>query len=277
MYYFNHGNGIYKLTDEEKDLIKEHVLFYADLFKYGNSILDNGFKEPIEDYELTIYSMIYRIIELLDTLMVMTEHSLINSGFIVLRSLTEIAVQTCYIISENNKVQEKATILQMLDIKRTINDENTFYACMEKQECYKDYVPMIMREKPFPNWYSYCEKKKTSIEDLFKALHWDTLYSTLYRPLCIESHEINHMETNITFGNNKFNFKPFRMFENHVLLLNSVLTIMMPTLHMLVELYGDEQLKKEWANYEARANDYIQNNHHISEINKYINPLQKWF
>lgn len=277
MIYDKHGNGIYELTDEEKDLINEHDLFYADLFEYGNYILNNGFKEPIKDYELTIYSMIYRIMELLDTLKVMTENSLINSGFIVLRSLIEIAVQTCYIISDSNKIQERATVLQMLDIKRTANDENAFYQDMKNKDCYKNYVSIIMLNKPFPNWYSYCEKKRTSIEDLFKILNWNNLYSNLYRPLCIESHEINHMETNIVCENNKFNFKPFRMFENHVLLLNSVLTIMMPTLHMLVELYGDEQLNFKWADYERKTNDYIQENHRISEIGKIFDPLQKWF
>lgn len=277
MIYDKHRNGIYELTDEEKDLINEHDLFYADLFEYGNYILNNGFKEPIKDYELTIYSMIYRIMELLDTLKVMTENSLINSGFIVLRSLIEIAVQTCYIISDCNKIQERATVLQMLDIKRTANDENAFYQDMKNKDCYKNYVSIIMLNKPFPNWYSYCEKKRTSIEDLFKILNWNNLYSNLYKPLCIETHEINHMETNIVCENNRFYFKPFRMFENHVLLLNSVLTIMMPTLHMLVELYGDEQLNIKWADYERKTNDYIQDNHRISEIGKIFDPLQKWF
>ena len=201
----------------------------------------------------------------------------LHSGLIILRSLVEIAVQTCYIICDNKKIQEKATILQMLDIKRTAPDENTFYQNMKNSDCYKNYVSIIMQDTNFPNWYSYCEKKRTSIEDLFKILEWDNLYSTLYRPLCIESHEINHMETNIVYKNNMFIFKPFRMFENHVLLLNSVLTIMVPTLHMLVELYGDEQLNAKWIDYEKKANDYIQSNHHIFEMNKYFNPLLKWF
>jgi hypothetical protein len=211
--------------------------------------------------------------ELLDTLKVMTENSLINSGFIVLRSLIEIAVQTCYITFDNNKIQEKATVLQMLDIKRTSNDETAFYQYMKNKKCYKNYVSIIMRDKPFPNWYSYCEKERTSIEDLFKILKWDSLYSTLYRPLCIESHEINHMETNIVHENNRFYFKPFRMFEKHVLLLNSVLTIMVPTLHILVELYGNKPLILKWTDYEKETIEYIQTNHRISEIGKYLDSL----
>lgn len=272
-----YGNGIYELTEEEKELIIEHGLFYADLFEYGNNILENSFGETIKDYELTIYSMIYRILELLDTLKVMTENSLINSGFIILRSLIEIAVQLCYIISDKEKVQERATVFQMFDIKRTAIEEGAFYELMEKIECYKDYASKIKMDKPYPNWYSYCEGKRTSIEDLFKLINLDNLYSELYRPLCIETHETNHMETNIVHEKNKFNFKPFRMFENHILLLNSVLTIMVPTLHKILDSYGSFELRQKWAVYEKKSVDYIQTNHRCSEIVRIFNPMQKWF
>ncbi|WP_343344849.1 DUF5677 domain-containing protein [Terrisporobacter petrolearius] len=277
MIFYEYGNVIYKLTEEERELITRHNLFYEDLFKYGNKILDIGFKETIEDYELTIYSMIYRLLELLDTLKVMTENSLINSGFIVIRSLVEIAVQLEFILVDNDKMQEKATILQMLDIKRTAKDEVTFYESMEKKECYREYVSIIKIDKPYSNWYSYCERKRISLKDLFKLIGWENLYLSLYRPLCIETHGINHMESNIVFQNNQFNFKPFRVFENHVLLLNSVLTIMVPILHRLVELYGNEQLKIEWSNYKEKIEEYIKNNHNISETEKNFNPMLKWF
>ena len=74
---YEYGNGIYELTEEEKTLIEEHKLFYADLFKFGNKVLDDCFDEnTIKDYELTIYSNIYRIIELLDTLKVIVRQPL---------------------------------------------------------------------------------------------------------------------------------------------------------------------------------------------------------
>lgn len=271
------GNGIYELTEEDKDMMKEHNLFYDDLFEYGRKILDSGFENTVADYELTIYSMIYRTLELLDTLKVMTENGLINSGFIVLRALVEIAVQLCYIITDKNRIQEKATVLQMLDIKRTTKIESAFYKYMEQIECYKDYVPIIKRDKPFQNWYSYCEGKRTSIENLFELIGWEKLYSNLYRHLCIETHETNHLETNIEIINGRFYFKPFRMFENHVLLMNSILKIMVLTYHELIQLYGDAQMKQEWDFYEKKCDDYIESNDKISEISKFLNPLQKWF
>ena len=163
-----YGNGIYELTLEEEELISEHKLFYADLFKFTNSILDNSFNETIKDFELTIYSSLYKIIELLDTLMVMTENSLINSGFIVLRSLVESAVQLCYMVSNENEIQKRATILQMFDIKRTASNEEEFYKRMKRYDCYKMYIDIIKRDKPLPNWYSYCEGKRTSLEELFE-------------------------------------------------------------------------------------------------------------
>lgn len=275
---WEYGNGIYELADEEKELIEEHKLFYADLFKFGNEVLNDYFDEKIiKDYELTIYSNIYRIMELLDTLKVMTENSLINSGFIILRSLTESAVQLCYLISDKDEMQKKATILQMLDIKRTTVNEDMFWKTMEKYSCYEDYINVLKTDKTFPNWYSYCEGKRTTIEDLFDKVGWKEIYTKLYKPLCIETHQINHMETNIVPGGGKFNFKPFRMFENHILLLNSMLTVMIPTLHSMIDVYGHEKLKKEWSEYEIRITKYVQDNNNISEIEKVFSPLSKWF
>ena len=275
---FEDGNGIYELTDEEKELVEQHKLFYSDLFRFWNEILEEGFKEDtIKDYELTIYSNIYRVMELLDTLKVMTENSLINSGFVILRSLTESVAQLCYMVSDKNEIQKRATILQMLDIKRTAVDENTFWEMMEKIDCYKDYVDVLKESHQFSNWYSYCEGKRTSIEDLLKRIGWQDIYDNIYRPLCIETHEINHMETNIVPKNGKFCFKPFRTFENHVLLLNSILTIMIPTLHTIVDVYGDEKLKKEWGEYEIKAEKYVQDMNELSKIEKVSDPLIKWF
>ncbi len=272
-----YGNGIYELTEEEKELVQEHTLFYADLFKYGNGILDECFDDTIKDYELTIYSNLYRILELLDTLKVMTENSLINSGFIILRSLTESAVQLCYSVSDKNEMQKRATILQMLDIKRTAKSEELFWKIMEQYSCHRDYIDILKRDKPFSNWYSYCEGKRTTLEDLFSIVGWQDIYANLYKPLCIEIHEINHMETNIVSRGGKFNFKPFRMFENHVLLLNSVLTVMIPLLHRIIDVYGNERLKTEWDEYEIKATKYVQDNNAISEVEKVFNPLTKWF
>ena len=271
-------NGIYELTEEEKQLVEEHKLFYADLFKFGNTVLDDCFgKNTIKDYELTIYSNIYRIMELLDTLKVMTENSLINSAFIILRSLTESAVQLCYLISDKHEMKKRATILQMLDIKRTAVNEDMFWKKMEEYSCYKDYIDVLKIEKPFRNWYSYCEGKKTTLEKLFDKIGWHDIYKNLYQPLCIETHELNHMETNIVYDNEKFNFKPFRMFENHILLLNSVLTVMVPVFHSIIDVYGDERMKKDWSEYEIKAQKYIQDNNDISNIQKMFNPLLKWF
>ena len=52
------------------------------------------------------------------------------------------------------------------------------------------------------------------------------------------------METNIVPKDGKFNFKPFRMFENHVLLLNSMLTVMIPTFYKPVR--NPEREKPKW-------------------------------
>ncbi len=45
MYRMLYGNGIYQLTDEEKEILRVHILFYKDLFKFGNYILERAFSQ----------------------------------------------------------------------------------------------------------------------------------------------------------------------------------------------------------------------------------------
>ena len=105
------NSQIYMLTSEDQELIEEEKKFYSEISDYINDILDNSFIEPIKDYELTIYSILYRIDELLDVLCVMTENSLINAGFLVLRSLLELTVQLEYILINEESREKRAIIL----------------------------------------------------------------------------------------------------------------------------------------------------------------------
>ena len=273
---YEFGNEIYELTPEDKEMILEHEKFYKDLFEFGNEILDYGFPDTIHDYELTIYSYIYRVLEILDTLKVMTDSSLINSGFIIVRSLFETSAQLCYICEDKKQMEKRAIILQLLDIKRSCSDVDLFTQCVSNRSCYTPYVDCVTQNN-FDNWYSYCEGKKTTFKALCKIAGWDTLYMKLYRPLSIETHEVNHMETNIVHYNEKFNFKPFRIFENHVLLLNCILSISNPLFTTLINLYGSEDLKKRWNLYSDKLGKYINDNNNISELEKVFNPSSKWF
>lgn len=270
------GNGIYELTEEEKELISEHEKFYKDIFGFGNNILDYAFSGTNPDYELTIYSYIYRILELLDTLKVMTDSSLINSGLIIVRSLFESSVQLCYICSDKTQKEKRAIILQLFDIKRSYSDVNIFKLRVGQYSCYQQYIDCVI-EKKYNNWYSYCEDKRINLKQLCGIIGWNELYQQLYMPLSLEAHEINHMETNIVYENSKFNFKPFRMFENHILLLNCVLSIISPLFSVLVKEYASEDIMEQWNSYNNKIQKYIKNNHDISKLEKLFNPLLKWF
>ncbi|MBQ7577320.1 MAG: hypothetical protein IJT21_03515 [Synergistaceae bacterium] len=274
----SNNNFIYDLTSEDKEMIREYKKFYADFFKFGNKLLDDCFPEPIEDYELTIYSAYYRFLELLDTLEIMTENSLINSGLLILRSLLELTAQLCYVLCDNDEIQKRATIWQMLDIKRTARDDETFYKAMSAKNCYKNYAD-ILRNNKWSNWYSYCENKRMSIEDIFTIAGIKDLYDNLYRPLCFENHETNHMETNIIIDeySKRFRFKPFRIFENDVLLMHSIIKVILPLNNMMIDRYGNEALKLEWKRYQDKAELLIKDDDSLAEIAKIFNPLNKWY
>lgn len=277
IHYDENDNGIYNLTKDDKECIIEHKKFYRDFFRFGNWLL-NCFKNPMKDYELTIFSMYYRILELLDTLEVMTVESLINSGFIVARSLVEAVGMLCYVLCEDSEIEKKAIIWQMMDIKRSIEDEALFYQRMQAKDCYREYVSVIKGvDMKFDNWYSYCEGKKINISHVFKKAGLNELYDNLYRPLCFETHEVNHMESNIDCIDGTFFFKAFRNFENNVLLLNSVIRAMIPVNDSMVERYGDDKLKEEWGEYKKKVSEYVKLNNDFTDVEKLFNPLVKWF
>ena len=290
-YRDENNNAIYVLTKEDKEMIVEHKKFYAEFFYFGNKLLDECFPSPIQDYELTIYSAYYRILELLDTLEVMTENSLINSGFLIVRSLLECAAQLCYVLCDDNQIEKRAIIWQMMDIKHSTEDpdsnvkaakETEFYRRMENTNCYKGFVDIIKNSRTWPNWYSYCEGKRTGITDVFTIAGLQDLHDTLYSALCRENHEVNHMETNIEIrldDEKKFHFKPFRVFyENHVLLMDCIIRSLLPVNKMMIDRYGDAKLKSEWQAYEAKSIEYVGSNKKLAEeIDKYLNPNHKWF
>ena len=112
---------------------------------------------------------------------------------------------------------------------------------------------------------------------MFDIVGWKQIYNNLYQPLCIEAHQINHMETNIVPQHHKMNFKPFRTFENHILLLDSMLSIMKLSLHRIITIYGDEQHKKNWNIYENKLDSYLTNNHALAQIEKLLDPYIKYF
>lgn len=253
-----YGNLIYELKNDEKDIICEYNKIYMDLYGFIDGVLDSINNEPIiEDYKLSIYSIVYRIKELLDTLRVMMENSFINSGFVVIRSLVEISAQLCYIISDDSQIIKRATILQMFDIKAIARNEELLYTYMSELECYKDYVNFI-KDKKYQTWYSYSEGKNISIKSLFAMIGWEDIYEDIYRPLCSETHQINHMDLNIEPANGLFNFKPFRSFENHNRFMTTILKVVQLLFPKVINKYGNDDLNDEWNKYEIKLSKYIQ-------------------
>lgn len=278
MFENKYGNMIYELTVEEEAMVNEHHLFYRELFYFGNRVLEVGFeKNDMPDYKLTIFSNLYRVLELLDTIMVMTDNGLINSGLMIARSLFEASAQLCYIISDpEENVEKRAILLQLFDIKRDSDNIQKFSEEMKKYSCYKKLVDIVTQDRKYDNWYSYCEGNKTSFAKLCKKIGWFELHEELYKMLCIEIHQVNHMETNIVCKGRKFVFKPFRMFENHVFLIIAILRIVAPMYTQLISKYGDAKLKSEWQSYESRLREYIEKNIAVlSDVNIMVVSLKR--
>lgn len=248
-------NQIYQLTIKNKESIQLYKLCYKQLKNWGNHILESLWKENMEDYKLTICSNLYKVIELIDTIEVMTENSLINSALIISRSLLESSVQLRYMIDNQNDMEKKAIILQILDIKRTAISEEEFYKFIEGKECYKNYVNIIKNQN-YKNWYSYCENSKINLDNLFSKVEWNNLYKDVYKLLCIETHGVNHMENNIKIiDGDKFQLKPFRQFENEGMLFTCVIMTIEPLYSYFFKVFDNISKEDEWELYAKKLND----------------------
>lgn len=259
---------VYKLTEENKEAIEEHKKFYKDFEYFGNHIVDKIFyKDTIEDYELTVYSGLHRILELLDTINVMTQQSLINSAMLIARPLLETSLQLKYITDKDDEIEKKSILFQMLDIKRTFKDDESFYNEMEAIECYRSYIRFIKeKEKNFNNYYSYCEGKKVNLYQVFKLVGWEDLYIDIYKPLSIESHGVSHMESNVEMINKRAYLKAFRSFDNNISLIRVVLQIIVPLFTHIIEIYKLNEISKDWIFFVERTEVFLKETESIASL-----------
>lgn len=267
-----YGNWIYRLNKKDKENIKMNNLFYADLFLYGNYILDHAFHdEVIPDYELTIFSFLYKILELLDSMMVMAHQGLLNEERIILRSLLEANAQLMYILHEDkDERKRRAIVMQMMDIKHGSIDDDTFYQHMQDHSLYGAYIHIIRDStSAWDKWYCYCEGRYIRIKDLFEFIGWGDIYRYIYRPLCDDTHLAYHMEDNIDFHINDdktFYFRPFRYFDCDI--NNDIMLIILRFVPLLYDrfflLYGLENA--DWRIFREKSSELISSLSNLEEL-----------
>lgn len=274
-----YGNYIYRLNKKDKDNIRTINLFYEDLFKYGNYILDNAFPgEVIKDYELTIYSFLYKIMELLDSMMVMSHQGLHNSSMLVLRTLLESSAQLMYILhTDEHKREERAIVMQMLDIKHGCENVEEFNKRMENYVLYKKFFYLI-KDGKYDKWYCYCEGKKVTIRKLFENIGWLELYEKMYTTLCDDVHMSYHMEQNIYFYNShtdkRFCFRPFRQFDSDK--NNNIMLFLLHFIPLVYErffsLYKIDNM--DWKIFKAKVEKELTNIYKIDVLIR--NMMSRW-
>ncbi len=92
----------YVLTEEDEQAIEFHKKTFEEIDDIGFDILDKvlGSEEKLENYKIPIRSILYRLLELNDTLNVMVQNSLINTSFSILRNEFETYIQILYLLQE---------------------------------------------------------------------------------------------------------------------------------------------------------------------------------
>lgn len=216
----------YELTEEDKEHIFYHTKTFEEIDDIGFDILDNilGDKEKIENYKIPIRSILYRLLELNDTLSVMVKNSLITTAFPLLRGEFEMMIQIIYILKDTDKIEQKALLYHYCDIRRInyhLNKEelNEF---LDKHEYLKDihkkYKDVHSIDKVF--WYSTFEGKKTSFKKLCEITEYSEFYEKIYSHLSADTHGTGCTELNTAFINNKYYLQNFRTFKrDHTLMI----------------------------------------------------------
>lgn len=259
---------IYNLNEEEKETILYHIKTFDKLNEYGLQIFDAiSEEEKIPDYMLSILSLLYKTLEINDSLKVMVSQSLINAAFPILRVQLETAIQLLYMISDNSKSERRGLIYQIFDIGRNVDDimKGDYENHMKNHMLYGQYFQEICKSTSFNNWYSYCEGKKINLKGLSKIAGVEELYNELYRPLSIESHGIATMESNIDINDGKFYFKKFRNFErNHTVAILD-LKIMLKVYEIIIGNYKLISVDKEFTQFKLKAEEYIKSYYNIKE------------
>jgi len=277
LYREENGNGIHILTKDENELIEHHQMFYNDLCRFGNNILDIGFPDGMEHYKLTIYSFINKIIELLDTLKVMTENALIDSGFIILRAFMELSAQLFYMINDGNTIKQKALTYQFYEMCKKY-DRKKLIDELKSDVLFSEIIQLFSEGKDYKKWYSFYDKNIKTIRQLFEKNEWQSLYENFYVPLCEDVH-VSHCMLDILYESrlDKYCFKPYRLFDNHILLLHSVLVTILPVYEKLALSYGNDSLINEWKKYRERTEEYLNLNDDFARPMKMIFPRMRWF
>lgn len=117
----------YQLQDEDKEAQGFHRLTFEQVDGIGFSILDNVLSgEVIDDRWIPIRSILYRLLELNDTLSVLIANSVVSTAFPITRYEFELLLQLSFMLSDSETLSEKSMMYYYCDVRKRF--PSTFFS-----------------------------------------------------------------------------------------------------------------------------------------------------
>lgn len=256
----------YELSEEDKELIQFHNKTFKEIEDIGFNILDHVLvgQRKLENYKIPIRSILYRLLELNDTLNVMVQNSLINTSFSILRNEFETYIQILYLLQDKDQIEEKALLYHYCDIVRM----NSF---LEKEQLNEflfrhEYLDAI-HQKYFTEkhllkreWYKLYDKKMKLFKNLCKKVGKEEDYNNLYAHLSADIHGTGNIELNTFYDDSdgKYYLSEFRNFERHHTLMIYHIEFFRNIFLQIIDFFEtDKNIKDKVSDFYSRVGRYI--------------------
>lgn len=261
----------YQLTEEDQSAQKFHALTFEQIDDIGFSILDDVLSsEVIDDSWIPIRSILYRLLELNDTLSVLIANSVVSSAFPITRYEFELLVQLSFMLSEKNTVSDKSMMYFYCDIRQRFaphNDE-LLESHMKQSKLFNELhsrVSSIKNNKRM-SWYSLYKNEKMTLKGLSEQVGLGLHYLQLYPHLSSDIHGASCLEANTKCfeDGGKYYLRNFRLFERHHTVMTQHIDFMRRVFKLFPKVFTVSQ------ELECKINDFYERSDGYVEVYKSI-------
>jgi len=255
----------YNLNDKDKEAQQFHALTFEEIDDIGFDLLDKVLSgDVIDDHLIPIRSILYRLLEMNDTLSIMVHKSLISTAFPITRYEFEVLAQLSYMLSDNVSVSDKSMMYYYCDIRQRFlnHDKKHLDDYMNNSKLFKNIHSKVsnVKNKEKMSWYSLYEGKKTTLSQLCKKVGLHKHYSILYPHLSSDVHGTSCLEANTKCfeDGGKYYLRNLRLFERHHSVMIQHIDFMRRAFVLFLKIYDVPQEPKEKIiDFYRRSNEYI--------------------
>ncbi|EHH1106675.1 DUF5677 domain-containing protein [Vibrio parahaemolyticus] len=269
----------YLLQDEDKEAQGFHRLTFEQIDDIGFSILDNVLSgEVIDDSWIPIRSILYRLLELNDTLSVLIANSVVSTAFPITRYEFELLLQLSFMLSDSETLSEKSMMYYYCDVRQRFapHDKELLIDHMTNSKLFSELHTRVLAIKGNErmSWYSLYENRKITLKGLSEIVGLDKQYLQLYPHLSSDIHGSSCLEANTKCfeDGGKYYLRHFRLFERHHTVMTQHIDFMRRVFKLFPKVFDvSQELEDKIDDFYTRADGYVETYKSIK--NSAIDPL----